>query len=68
MNAEKTQQVWKKIGYADKKNIDSSITNLQIPITWSSTTTSDEQSTIELDKPKKANYWRTVDTPKEVAF
>eukprot|EP00957_Ditylum_brightwellii_P181884 13857140-Ditylum_brightwellii.AAC.1 len=67
INAEKIQQVWKKIGHADKKNIDSSITNLQIPITWPSTT-SDKQRTIELDNPKKANYWRAVDTPKEVAF
>eukprot|EP00957_Ditylum_brightwellii_P050175 3804461-Ditylum_brightwellii.AAC.1 len=61
------QQVWKKIGHADKKNIDSLITNLQIPITWP-TTTSAEQSTIKLDNPKTANYWRTVNTPKEVIF
>eukprot|EP00957_Ditylum_brightwellii_P028584 2159946-Ditylum_brightwellii.AAC.1 len=61
------QQVWKKIGHADKKYIDSSITTLQIPITWPSTT-SDEQSTIKLDNPKTANYWQIVDTPKEVAF
>eukprot|EP00957_Ditylum_brightwellii_P085516 6504541-Ditylum_brightwellii.AAC.1 len=61
------QHLWKKIGYADKKNIDYSITNLQNPITWLSTT-SDEQSTVELDNPKKAKYWRTVNTPKEVAF
>eukprot|EP00957_Ditylum_brightwellii_P148303 11291150-Ditylum_brightwellii.AAC.1 len=67
MSAEKMQQVWKKIGYADTKNIDSSITNLQIPITWPSNI-SDERSNIELDNPKRANYWRTVDTPKEVAF
>eukprot|EP00957_Ditylum_brightwellii_P092169 7017075-Ditylum_brightwellii.AAC.1 len=67
MNAEKMQQVWKKRGHADRKHIDSLITTLQIPITWPSTNF-DEQSTIKLDNPKTANYWRTVDTPKEVAF
>eukprot|EP00957_Ditylum_brightwellii_P198123 15095060-Ditylum_brightwellii.AAC.1 len=61
------QQVWRKIGHTDKKHIDSSITNLQIPITWPSTT-SDEHSTIKLDNPKTANYQQTVETPKEVAF
>eukprot|EP00957_Ditylum_brightwellii_P067249 5103217-Ditylum_brightwellii.AAC.1 len=61
------QQVWKKIGHADKKHIDSSITNLQIPITWPYTT-SDEHSIIKLDNPKTANYWWTVETSKEVAF
>eukprot|EP00957_Ditylum_brightwellii_P158744 12083196-Ditylum_brightwellii.AAC.1 len=61
------QQVWKKIGHANKKNIDSSITNLQIHLTWPADI-SDEQNIIELDNPKKANYQRTFDTPKEVAF
>eukprot|EP00957_Ditylum_brightwellii_P065631 4977597-Ditylum_brightwellii.AAC.1 len=61
------QQVWKKIGHADTKHIDSLITTLQISITWPSTTC-DEHSTIELDNPKTANYWQTVDTPREVAF
>eukprot|EP00957_Ditylum_brightwellii_P068259 5181719-Ditylum_brightwellii.AAC.1 len=46
MNVEKMQQIWKKIGGADKKHIDSLITTLQIPITWPSTT-SDEHSTIK---------------------
>eukprot|EP00957_Ditylum_brightwellii_P091364 6956460-Ditylum_brightwellii.AAC.1 len=67
MNAEKMQQVWKKIGHADKKHIDSLMTTFQIPIPWPSTT-SDEHSTIKLDNPKTANSWRTVGTPKEVAF
>eukprot|EP00957_Ditylum_brightwellii_P083756 6366229-Ditylum_brightwellii.AAC.1 len=61
------QQVWKKIRHADNKHIDSLITPLQIPITWPSST-SDEHSTIKSDNPKTANYWWTVDTPKEVAF
>eukprot|EP00957_Ditylum_brightwellii_P152205 11587603-Ditylum_brightwellii.AAC.1 len=49
------QQVWKKIGHADKKHIDSLIITLQIPITWPSTT-SDEHSRIKLDNPKTANF------------
>eukprot|EP00957_Ditylum_brightwellii_P092856 7069087-Ditylum_brightwellii.AAC.1 len=61
------QQVWKNIGHADKKHIDSMITTLQFPITWPSTT-SDEQSTIKLDNHKTATYWQTVDTLEEVAF
>eukprot|EP00957_Ditylum_brightwellii_P123010 9379281-Ditylum_brightwellii.AAC.1 len=61
------QQVWKKIGHADKKHNDYSITALQTPITWPSTTC-DEKSTEKLDNPKKAKYWWTVHTPKEVAF
>eukprot|EP00957_Ditylum_brightwellii_P099000 7541513-Ditylum_brightwellii.AAC.1 len=64
MNAEKMQQVWKKIGHADKKHIGSLITTLQILITWPSTT-SDEQSMTTLDNPKAANCWQTVNTPKE---
>eukprot|EP00957_Ditylum_brightwellii_P196054 14937520-Ditylum_brightwellii.AAC.1 len=64
MNAEKMQQVWKKIRHTDKKHIDSLITTLQITITWPSTTR-DEHSRMKLDSPKIANYWWTVETPKE---
>eukprot|EP00957_Ditylum_brightwellii_P152070 11578625-Ditylum_brightwellii.AAC.1 len=61
------QQVWKKIGYADKKNIDSLITNLQIPITWPSTT-GGEQSTIDLNNPKKLITGGQLTLPKKWHF
>eukprot|EP00957_Ditylum_brightwellii_P025499 1927423-Ditylum_brightwellii.AAC.1 len=60
-------RVWKKIGHTDKKHEAGSISSLQIPIIWPSIEC-DENLIHNLDNPKKATHWRTVETPKEIAF
>eukprot|EP00957_Ditylum_brightwellii_P080708 6138290-Ditylum_brightwellii.AAC.1 len=60
-------RVWKKVGHADKKHEAGSILSLQIPTTWSPIECN--KNTIhELDNPKKAQHWQTVDAPKEIGF
>eukprot|EP00957_Ditylum_brightwellii_P083059 6313725-Ditylum_brightwellii.AAC.1 len=60
-------QVWKKNGHADKKHEAWSILSLQIPVTWPSSNC-DEDQISALNNPKKAQHWRTVETPREIAF
>eukprot|EP00957_Ditylum_brightwellii_P029804 2254504-Ditylum_brightwellii.AAC.1 len=60
-------RAWKNIGHADKKHEAGSILSLQISTTWSSIEC-DKNAIQELDNPKKAPHWQTVDTPKENAF
>eukprot|EP00957_Ditylum_brightwellii_P175644 13373817-Ditylum_brightwellii.AAC.1 len=60
-------KVWKKIGHADKKYKSGSILSLQIPVTWQSSNC-DEDQLCALDNPEKAQHWRTVETPPEIAL
>eukprot|EP00957_Ditylum_brightwellii_P011671 881654-Ditylum_brightwellii.AAC.1 len=60
-------RVWKKIGHADKKHEAGSVLPLQILATWPPIECN-KNMIQELDNPKKAQHWRTVDTPKEIAF
>eukprot|EP00957_Ditylum_brightwellii_P156040 11876766-Ditylum_brightwellii.AAC.1 len=60
-------RVWKKIGHADNKHEAGSILSLQTLTTWPPIKCN--KNTIqELDNPKKAQDWQTVDTPKKIAF
>eukprot|EP00957_Ditylum_brightwellii_P044280 3359539-Ditylum_brightwellii.AAC.1 len=60
-------RVWKKIGHADKKHEAGVISLLQISITWPPTDYN-ENNTKELVNLQKVVHWRTVDTPKNIAF
>eukprot|EP00957_Ditylum_brightwellii_P139682 10645563-Ditylum_brightwellii.AAC.1 len=60
-------KVWNKIGHTDKKYKSGSILSLQIPVTWPSSNF-DEDQIRALDNPKKAQHWRTVKIPQEIAF
>eukprot|EP00957_Ditylum_brightwellii_P050848 3856007-Ditylum_brightwellii.AAC.1 len=60
-------KVWNKIGHADKKYKSGSILSLQIPVTWPPSNC-DEDQISALDNLKEAQHWRTVKTPREIAF
>jgi phosphopantetheine adenylyltransferase len=67
VNAEEMSKVWTKIGHANKKYKSGSIASLQIPVTWLSSDC-DENQIRSLDNPKEVQHWRTVETPREIAF
>ena len=67
VSAEEMEKVWNKIGNADKKYESGSITPLWIPVTWPSSDC-DKDQIRALDNPKEAHHWRTVETPREIAF
>eukprot|EP00957_Ditylum_brightwellii_P131985 10063840-Ditylum_brightwellii.AAC.1 len=60
-------KVCNKIGHADKKYKSRSIMSLQIPVTWPSSD-SDENQIHALENPKEEKHWRTVKTPREIVF
>eukprot|EP00957_Ditylum_brightwellii_P006398 486131-Ditylum_brightwellii.AAC.1 len=59
--------MWQKIRFTDEKRINSLLTSLQIPSSWPETT-EDISSVKEVENPKTANEWRTVDTAQDIAF
>jgi phosphopantetheine adenylyltransferase len=67
VNAEKMSKVWNKIGHVDKKYESGSIASLQIPVTRPSSDCNKNQIW-SLDYPKEVHHWRTVETPREIAF
>eukprot|EP00957_Ditylum_brightwellii_P132666 10116255-Ditylum_brightwellii.AAC.1 len=67
VNTEEIAKVWNKIGHADKKHKSGSISSLQIQVTWISDDC-DEDKISALNNPKKAQHWKTVKTPQEIAF
>eukprot|EP00957_Ditylum_brightwellii_P205521 15344240-Ditylum_brightwellii.AAC.1 len=60
------KKVWIKIGHADKKKEMGSISLLQVPTTWPDVDI-DISAVTQLNNPKEAEYWKTVETPKEIA-
>eukprot|EP00957_Ditylum_brightwellii_P050201 3806897-Ditylum_brightwellii.AAC.1 len=60
------KRVWAKIGYADKKKDMGSISSLQVPVTWPGVNV-DTLNITNPDNPNKVEYWKTVETPKEIA-
>eukprot|EP00957_Ditylum_brightwellii_P101695 7750037-Ditylum_brightwellii.AAC.1 len=66
INAEHMEKVWVKIGYADKKKDIGSISYLQVPPTWPDANM-DSVKVVNLDNPPKAEYLKTVETPKETS-
>eukprot|EP00957_Ditylum_brightwellii_P021048 1585902-Ditylum_brightwellii.AAC.1 len=61
------KKVWTKIGHANKKKEMGSISLLQVPITWPDADV-DKSTVAQLNNPKEAEYWKTVETPKERAI
>eukprot|EP00957_Ditylum_brightwellii_P162928 12406496-Ditylum_brightwellii.AAC.1 len=60
-------RVWKEIRHADKEHEAGSILSLQAPVTLLSSNC-DENKISALDNSKKAQHWRTVKTPQEIAL
>eukprot|EP00957_Ditylum_brightwellii_P073574 5590469-Ditylum_brightwellii.AAC.1 len=60
-------QVWKKIGHAGEKHEAGSIPSLLIPVTWPPSDCVEDQISA-LDNLKKAQRWRTIETPREIAL
>eukprot|EP00957_Ditylum_brightwellii_P007767 587510-Ditylum_brightwellii.AAC.1 len=65
INAEQMKKVWTKIGHAGKKKEMGPISLLQGPITWPDADV-DTSTITQLDNPKEAEYWKTIETPKEI--
>eukprot|EP00957_Ditylum_brightwellii_P116667 8899492-Ditylum_brightwellii.AAC.1 len=65
-NTEYIKKVWAEIGYADKKKNIGSISSLQVLVRWPDVHDGTVNVT-NLDNPKNAEYWKTVETPKEIA-
>eukprot|EP00957_Ditylum_brightwellii_P184202 14030622-Ditylum_brightwellii.AAC.1 len=66
INAEQMKKVWTKIVHVDKQKEMGSMPLLQVPITWPDADI-DTSNVTQLDNPKEAKYWKTVETSKEIA-
>eukprot|EP00957_Ditylum_brightwellii_P190184 14476837-Ditylum_brightwellii.AAC.1 len=57
--------MWRKISYTDKEKKDNNITLLLVPESWLDINTIITPE-MELEDPKKAQQWKTVDLPEEI--
>eukprot|EP00957_Ditylum_brightwellii_P020415 1539474-Ditylum_brightwellii.AAC.1 len=57
--------MWRKFSYTDKGKRDNNITLILIPTSWLDINTMITPE-MELEYPKRAQQWRTVDLPEEI--
>eukprot|EP00957_Ditylum_brightwellii_P150526 11462016-Ditylum_brightwellii.AAC.1 len=60
------KKIWTKIGHVNKEKETDSISLLQVLVMWPDADV-DTSTVTQLDNPKEAEYWKTVETPKEIA-
>eukprot|EP00957_Ditylum_brightwellii_P036240 2745419-Ditylum_brightwellii.AAC.1 len=65
INAEDMANMWRKLLYRDEGKEDNNITLILILASWPDINTIITPE-IELEDPKKAQQWRTVDPPEEI--